>query len=94
MTHGPSFKLYEQMKPEEQRFYNRWITANVVLSSVFVIGLAAMVVVSGLSTNPDLAKDNVEAGAATKIEPPTALTKRAPTALPPSELIIPVVDQR
>jgi hypothetical protein len=47
---------YERMSPEDQRTFNRWISANAILGTVFAVGMLAMAVAGTNSTGrPDAA---------------------------------------
>jgi uncharacterized protein with NAD-binding domain and iron-sulfur cluster len=80
MTNGSSLL---SMRPEEQRSFNRWLTANVALSSIFIAGFIAMALVGGYGT-----KEDIQVTAAAKPS-----VQHQPTRLP-SELLIPVLDKR
>jgi hypothetical protein len=54
MTKGSIWLTYKSMRPEEQRFFNRWLTANFALSSIFIVGFIAMAVVGGPAPQEDL----------------------------------------
>jgi hypothetical protein len=48
VTNGPNFKTYSRMSKSEQQFFNRWITANSVLSSLIVSGIFALAIMGYL----------------------------------------------
>ena len=79
MANGPSWPS----RLEEQRSFNRWLTANAALSSIFIAGFIAMAVVGGSGT-----KDDIQVSAAAKPS-----VQHQPTRLPP-ELLLPVLDKR
>ena len=44
MANGPSFKTSAQLSEKEQQYFNRWLHANVVLSSLMGAGLFALAI--------------------------------------------------
>lgn len=39
MTSRQSIRSYENLKPNEKVFFDRWVTANVVIASALALGL-------------------------------------------------------
>jgi hypothetical protein len=79
MANGPSWPS----RLEEQRSFNRWLTANAALSSIFIAGFIAMAVVGGSGT-----KEDIQVSAAAK-----ANVQHQSIQLP-AELLTPVLDKR
>ena len=71
------------MRPEEQRSFNRWLTANVALSSIFIAGFIAMALVGGSGTKEDI---QVSAAAKANVQHQSIQV--------PAELLTPVSDKR
>ena len=92
MTNGPSFKTYAQLPEKEQQYFNRWLNANVVLSSLMGAGLFASAIMGyvGVGGTEQIAKAKPAETTASTNEPARA----TPTPLPPAEFIVPVVDRR
>jgi hypothetical protein len=67
MTKGELLANYCNSSPEDQRKFDRWLKANVVVAAVFALGLMAMAVNSTGLPGPDTAtakssdKDNTAA---------------------------------
>ena len=78
----PTFRHLEEMEVAEQ---NRWLISNAVLS-FFTVGLIALMAVAGFNSHTDATKSIIEVREVAK--------GKSPTARPPSNLIIPVVDRR
>ena len=80
------------MKPEEQQYLDRWLKANVALSSVLAAGIIAMAVAGALGTKADVqianSKSNVQQRA---VQVPTQSNQAIQV---PAQLIIPVADKR
>ena len=92
MTKGSIWQTYKAMKPEEQQFLDRWLKANIALSSVLAVGIIAMAVAGGFASKEDVqfakSKGNVQQQA---VQVP-AQSNHAPQV--PAHLIIPVSDKR
>ena len=52
MEKGRIFEQYRSMSPEDQRTFNRWVTANAVVGLVVSAALVAMAVVGANSERP------------------------------------------
>ena len=92
MTKGSIWQTYKTMKPEEQRYLDRWLKANIALSSVVAVGIIAMAVAGGFGSKGDVqiarSNGNLQQQA---VQVPTQSSQATQA---PANLIIPVADKR
>jgi hypothetical protein len=55
MTKGELLAKYRNLTPEDQRTFDRWLTANAVIASIFTLALVAMIINSAGLPGPDTA---------------------------------------
>jgi hypothetical protein len=52
MTKGDIHRIYRNMSPQDQRAFERWLKANVVVASVFAAGFIAMALAGADALGP------------------------------------------
>jgi hypothetical protein len=52
MGRGKIASYYERLSPEDQRTFDRWLTANTIFSLIFAIGIIAMALSGSKSVGP------------------------------------------
>jgi hypothetical protein len=75
MTKGEMLAYYKDMSTEDQRNFDRWIKANVVIASIIAIGIVAMAF-AGAGADAD------------SIGPRSAIADVGPASTPPSPYLL------
>ena len=52
MGRGKIASYYERLSPEDQRTFDRWLTANAIFGLIFAIGVIAMALAGSKSVGP------------------------------------------
>jgi hypothetical protein len=86
MGRGKIASYYERLSPEDQRTFDRWLTANTIFSLIFAIGIIAMALSGSKSVGPgDAAVATTRApdvaASEARHKPPFEIARGAPEAL-------------
>jgi len=87
MKCGPTFENYARMTPVERRFFNQWLTANAVLTSIVAGGIFALAIMGNMGATPELAQTK-------PVQSTSASSLAEAASRVPTELIIPVEGRR